>query len=89
MMKFAASLLFAGALLVLTANAQTPPDIQPSAKSSDVTQAPAPVIAPLGVGTAFNASLEETLDTRKDEGWGHGNRRNFRRCFLSALRDFP
>ena len=65
MIKFAASLLFAGALLALTANAQNPPDLQPSAKSSDVTQAPAPVIAPLGVGTAFNASLEDTLDTRK------------------------
>jgi hypothetical protein len=69
MIKFAASLLFAGALLALTAlaltaNAQNPPDLQPTAKS-DVTQAPAPVIAPLGVGTAFNASLEDTLDTRK------------------------
>ncbi len=64
MMKFAAGLLFAGAFLALTANAQNPPDLQPSAKS-DVTQAPAPVIAPLGVGTAFNASLDETLDTRK------------------------
>ena len=64
MIKFAASLLFAGALLALTANAQNPPDLQPSAKS-DVTQAPAPVIAPLGVGTAFNATLDDTLDTRK------------------------
>jgi hypothetical protein len=64
MMKFAASLLFAGALLVLTANAQNPPDIQPFAKT-DSTQAPAAVIAPLGVGTAFNASLVDTLDTRK------------------------
>jgi hypothetical protein len=64
MMKFAASLLFAGALLVLSASAQTPPDIQRSSKA-DSSQAPAPVIAPLGVGTAFNASLAETLDTRK------------------------
>ena len=64
MIKFAVSLLFAAALLALTANAQNPPDLQPSAKS-DVTQAPAPVIAPLGVGTAFNASLDDTLDTRK------------------------
>jgi hypothetical protein len=64
MMKFAASLLFAGALLLLTANAQNPPDIQRSAKT-DSTQAPAAVIAPLGVGTAFNASLVDTLDTRK------------------------
>jgi len=64
MMKFAATLLFAGALLVLTANAQNPPDIQRSTKT-DSTQAPAAVIAPLGVGTAFNASLVDTLDTRK------------------------
>jgi len=64
MMKFVASLLFAGALLVLTANAQNPPDIQRSAKT-DSTQAPAAVIAPLGVGTSFNASLVDTLDTRK------------------------
>jgi hypothetical protein len=64
MMKFAARLLFVGALLVLTANAQTPPDIQRSSKT-DSSQAPAPVIAPLGVGTAFNASLDDTLDTRK------------------------
>jgi hypothetical protein len=64
MIKFAASLLFAGVLLALTASAQNPPDLQPSAKS-DVTQAPAPVIAPLGVGTAFNATLDDTLDTRK------------------------
>ena len=64
MMKRATSLLFAGALLVLTSNAQTPPDIQRSSKT-DSSQAPAPVIAPLGVGTAFNASLEDALDTRK------------------------
>jgi hypothetical protein len=51
-------------LLALTASAQNTPDLQPSAKS-DVTQAPAPVIAPLGVGTAFNATLDDTLDTRK------------------------
>jgi hypothetical protein len=64
MMKIAASLLFASALVVLTANAQTPPDVQRSGTASP-GQVPAPVIAPLGVGTAFNASLEETLDTRK------------------------
>jgi hypothetical protein len=64
MMKFAASLLFAGALVVLTANAQTPPDIQRASKT-DSSQIQAPVIAPLGVGTAFNASLETVLDSRK------------------------
>jgi hypothetical protein len=63
MVKFAASLLFAGALLVSTAGAQTPPDLQRSSKT-DSSRA-APVIAPLGVGTAFNASLDDALDTRK------------------------
>ncbi len=64
MMKFAASLVLAGALIGLAANAQTPPEVQKSTKA-EASQAPAPVIAPLGVGTAFNASLDDTLDTRK------------------------
>lgn len=64
MIRFAASLIFASALLGLTANAQNPPEVQRSTKT-DSTQAPAPVIAPLGVGTAFNASLDDALDTRK------------------------
>jgi hypothetical protein len=64
MMKIAASLLFACALVVLTANAQTPPDVQRSAKAG-AGQPPAAVIAPLGVGTVFNASLDDTLDTGK------------------------
>jgi hypothetical protein len=59
-----ASLLLAGALLGVTTNAQNPPDLQRSSQTNS-TQAPAAVIAPLGVGTAFNASLDETLDTRK------------------------
>jgi hypothetical protein len=68
MMKFTVSLVFAGALLVLGANAQTPPDIQRSTRSDARTQAPpAPVIAPLGAGTTFNASLDDTLDTRKSK----------------------
>jgi len=68
-MKFTASLVFAGALLVLGANAQAPPDLQRSAKSEAKTQVPppAPVIAPLGAGTTFNASLDDTLDTRKSK----------------------
>jgi hypothetical protein len=66
MMRFAATVFFAGALLVLGVRAQTPPDLQQSAKTQTKEQAPpAPVIAPLGVGTAFNASLDDTLDTRK------------------------
>jgi hypothetical protein len=64
MVKLAAALLFAGALLGSTASAQNPPDLQRSSQT-DSTQAPAIVIAPLGVGTAFNASLDETLDSRK------------------------
>jgi hypothetical protein len=66
MMKVAAGLVFAGALLgfSLDVKAQTPPEIQKDSKVVASTETPAPVIAPLGVGTAFNASLEETLDTR-------------------------
>jgi hypothetical protein len=66
MMKFAAGLVIAGALLGLAgnANAQTPPEIQKDQKVVASTETPAPMIAPLGVGTAFNASLEEALDTR-------------------------
>ena len=66
MMKFAAGLVFAGALLGLAVNAsaQTPPEIQKDTKVVASTETPAPVIAPMGVGTAFNASLAETLDSR-------------------------
>lgn len=64
MTKFTASLVLASALSVWTANAQNPPDLQKSAKT-DLTEAPAPVIAPLGVGTAFNAALDDTLDGHK------------------------
>ena len=66
MMKLAAGLFLAGALLGFTpqANAQTPPEIVKDAKVVASTETPAPVISPLGVGTAFNASLDETLDTR-------------------------
>ena len=67
MLKFSTSLL-AGALMIalglLTASAQDPPDVQRTAKA-DSSHAPAPVIAPLGAGTAFNASLVEALDSRK------------------------
>jgi hypothetical protein len=68
MMRFAASLFFAGALLALGANAQTPPEIQRGTKSAvKASVPPAPVIAPLGTGTTFNASLDDTLDTRKSK----------------------
>jgi hypothetical protein len=64
MIKFAVSMMFAGALLVSTAAAQTPPELQRSSKA-DGSSTPAPIILPLGVGTAFNASLDAPLDTRK------------------------
>jgi hypothetical protein len=68
-MKFAASLIFASLLLLLpAAKAQNPPDLQSSAKVDAKDQLPPePVIAPLSVGTAFNASLDDTLDTRKSK----------------------
>jgi hypothetical protein len=67
MMKFAVSLVLAGALVSLGASAQTPPDLLSGAKkqtTKDQTLS-APLVAPLCVGTAFNASLDDTLDTRK------------------------
>ena len=70
MIKVAVNLLLTIVTLVtiavfgLTLSAQTPPDIQKTAKIGG-NEASAPVIAPLGVGTAFNALLDDTLDTRK------------------------
>jgi hypothetical protein len=65
-MKFREVLLLAGALLfALGVQAQAPPSLQGSPKTERKVQPPAPVIAPLGVGTVFNASLGDALDTRK------------------------
>jgi hypothetical protein len=65
-MKFVASVIFAGLLFLPVAKAQNPPELQSSPKIDSKDQVPpAPVIAPLSVGTAFNASLDDTLDTRK------------------------
>jgi hypothetical protein len=67
-MKSAASLLITGALLlffVVGMQAQTPPTVQTSKSDMKAQVPPAPVIAPLGVGTVFNASLDDTLDTHK------------------------
>lgn len=66
MKKFAAGLVFAGALLGFSANAsaQTPPEIQKDTKVVASTETPAPIMAPMGVGTAFNATLDEPLDSR-------------------------
>jgi hypothetical protein len=73
-MKSAASWLMAGALLlgllfIQGAKAQNPPNLPnlPSGSKTDLKEQtpPAPVIAPLGVGTVFNAALDDTLDTHK------------------------
>jgi hypothetical protein len=69
MTKLAASLLLFGATITMAAvatRAQNPPDIQRAPKTELNAQTPpAPVIAPLGIGTTFNATLDDTLDTRK------------------------
>jgi hypothetical protein len=66
MIKFTAGLLILGATMAMAANAQNPPEIQRSSKTELTAQTPpAPVIAPLGIGTTFNATLDDTLDTRK------------------------
>src|SRR2546423_10406302 len=69
-MKSAANLILAGAFVcVLGANAQSPapPTLQTNSTQAELKSQtpPAPVIAPLAVGTVFNAVLGETLDARK------------------------
>jgi len=70
-MKSAATLFLAGSLVfVLGATAQTqqtPPSLQANSAQTDLKgqTPPAPVIAPLAVGTVFNAVLGDTLDARK------------------------
>lgn len=63
MMKFAAIMLTTGALLILRAGAAQGPDLDLTAKKGQTPSAP--VTAPLCVGTAFNASLLDSLDTRR------------------------
>jgi hypothetical protein len=72
MKKFAVRLLMFGATVAVGgmgatgARAQNPPEIQRASKSELKSQTPpARVIAPLGIGTTFNATLDESLDTRK------------------------
>lgn len=61
MTKFVTSSLLAGALLIpLIGHAQGPSLIPKSDQATSAT----PVTAPLSVGTAFNASLNDALDTR-------------------------
>jgi hypothetical protein len=63
MKKFAAIMLTAGALLILRAGAAQGPDLDLTGKKGQTPSAP--VTAPLCVGTAFNASLLDSLDTRR------------------------
>jgi hypothetical protein len=66
MMRLMGSLVLMGALVVPGASGQAPSLLQPSSKKETKAQTPpAAVVAPLCVGTAFNASLDESLDTRK------------------------
>jgi hypothetical protein len=64
MVKTAAILIILGALAIANASAQAPSLTSTSGKK-DAKEASVPVVAPLGVGTAFNCSLDEALDTRK------------------------
>ena len=66
MKRFAAIMLTAGALLIPRAGATQGPDLDLTAKRQAKAQTPpAPVTAPLCIGTAFNASLIEPVDTRR------------------------
>jgi len=65
MKKFATALAI-GALLVVKASATQGPELDLTAKRQAKDQTPpAPVTAPLSIGTAFNATLTDALDTRK------------------------
>jgi hypothetical protein len=60
------SMLLSGALLVTVAGAtQRSTDLEQQAKAADAKKDSTPVTAPLSVGTAFNASLIDTLDARR------------------------
>ena len=66
MRKYLVALGIAGALLGPSAGSALAQSNQPTAtKEAQVQIAPAPVTAPLSAGTAFNASLIDSLDTRK------------------------
>lgn len=65
MKKFAIALAI-GALLVGKVGATQGPELDLTAKHQAKDQTPpAPVTAPLSIGTAFNATLTDPLDTRK------------------------
>ena len=64
MTKIAATLLFAGALLMGGYSvAQTPLESAPKIKKDEAPSVP--VTVPLSVGTAFNTTLQDNIDTRK------------------------
>src|SRR3984893_10555015 len=63
MRKLAAVFVMAGALLVPRAGATQGPDLDLTAKKTQTP--PAPVTAPLSIGTAFNATLVDVIDTRR------------------------
>jgi hypothetical protein len=66
MRKFATVFVMAGALLVPRAGATQGPDLDLTAKKAAQNQTPpAPVTAPLSIGTAFNATLVDVIDTRR------------------------
>lgn len=66
MKKFAVIMVAAGALLITKAGAAQGPELDLAAKKTATAQTPpAPVTAPLSIGTAFNAVLTEGIDTRK------------------------
>jgi hypothetical protein len=65
MRKFEVILLVASALLITKAGAAQGPELDVAKKVTKEQAPPAPVTAPLCVGTAFNAVLTDDLDTRK------------------------
>ncbi|HLZ93062.1 MAG TPA: hypothetical protein VKQ28_15235 [Candidatus Acidoferrum sp.] len=66
MRKFAVVVLAAGAFLIPSAGAAQGPELDLTARRLAAKDTPpAPVTAPLSVGTAFNAVLSEGLDTRR------------------------
>jgi len=64
MTKAVAIMMLIGALAISNASAQGP-SLTASNTKKEAKDAPLPVVAPLAVGTAFNCSLGEAIDTRK------------------------
>src|ERR1700730_5162211 len=62
MKKFVAVFVMVGALLVPKTSAAQGPELDLAKKNQ---KPPAPVTAPLSIGTAFNATLIDALDTRR------------------------